>query len=454
MIAQGSDSIRGDRGDTIRNVLAVLFCLFATGAAAADTSVISDEVREALRTKGSAQVLIFLRSTGNEVAISSVTSALSASEMEITVRFKHIPAFAGVIRGAALDKLALDGRIQRIDLDTGGSGAMVEGLALIGGGVVRSKGLLGRGVNVAVLDSGIDRSHPDFAGRIIDEQCFCRNSDGSGCCPDGSTSQSGPGSSADDHGHGTNVSGVVAGAGVLAPQGVAPGANIISIKVLDKNNSFNGTSQVLAGMDWLIEKHPAVRIVNMSLLTSAHFSGDCDTSTSFTLAFAAAVNKMRERNTLVFACSGNTGSLTTMGAPACVRNAVSVGAVYDSNYGTYTGFCTDTARTDFVTCFSDSSSTLDLLAPGSRIRSAGRGSTISNYSGTSQAAPHSAGAAAILLEVNPNLTALQIETVLKTTGRPVVDHRNGISFPRIDLAAAVDAVTPKPTNGRRRGVKR
>jgi subtilisin family serine protease len=93
-----------------------------------------------------------------------------------------------------------------------------------------------------------------------------------------------------------------------------------------------------------------------------------------------------------------------------------------------------------VTCFTNSNSTLDLLAPGAPITSAGRNGGRSTFFGTSQASPHAAGAAAVLLEVDPTLTPDQIETLLKTTGVKVTDAKNGLTFPRIDLLAAVNMV--------------
>lgn len=422
--------------------------------AASSGSVISEDVIDQVRRHGNAQVIVAFRPSEPPEARSRVVESLSPEEFEVTARFRSIPAIAGRIHSAALEKLQRDPRVERIDLDVPGGGGMLESLPLVGGNLVQLKGVSGRGVTVAVLDSGVDRTHPDLQGRITDEQCFCRNNDGSGCCPNGQTSQSGTGAATDDHGHGTNVTGIIASSGIVAPPGMAPGARIIAVKVLDSNNRFGATSQILSGLDWLIEHHPETRVVNMSLLTDAHFTGNCDNSASFTLAFAAAINTLRARGTSVFASSGNTGSTTTMGAPACVQQAISVGAVYDSSFGTYTGFCTDTAAADRVTCFSDSSMTLDLLAPGSRIRSTGRGGGGASFSGTSQASPHAAGAAALLLEINPSLSTAQIESLLKTTGRVIVDHRNGLAVPRLDVAAAADAATPPTSRPRRRAVRR
>src|SRR5207247_2408852 len=95
---------------------------------------------------------------------------------------------------------------------------------------------------------------------------------------------------------------------------------------------------------------------------------------------------------------------------------------------------------DQITCFTNSNITLDLLGPGARITSTGRGGGLSTFIGTSQASPHCAGAAAVLLEVQPKLTPDEIESILKATGVRIFDARNGLTIPRIDLLAAVQYV--------------
>jgi hypothetical protein len=135
-----------------------------------------------------------------------------------------------------------------------------------------------------------------------------------------------------------------------------------------------------------------------------------------------------------------------MEAPACIGEADSVGAVYDSAQGPKTLLgCTDlTTAADQVTCFSDSSTTLDLLAPGAVITATGLGGGTSTYWGTSQAAPHVAAAAAVLFAAVPAATPDQAEFALKSTGQPVIDRANTRITPRIDLEAALAAQTGAP----------
>jgi subtilisin family serine protease len=368
------------------------------------------------------------------------------------VRWQNIPAFAADLAPEAIASLREDPDVVRIDADVSGTGGSGENLQLIGGDAVHAMGYTGKGVTVAVLDSGIDETHPDFSGRIVDEQCFCRNADGSGCCPHGSTTESGLGAAADDEGHGTNVTGILASHGVVSSPGLVPDAKIVSVKVLDRNNVFQTSSQVISGLDWLISNHPEVRVVNMSLFTNALYTGYCDRSESFTMAFASAIDTLKMNGAAVFACAGNNASATTIGAPACIYNAFSVGAVYDRNVGffSFVGVCSDSMTTaDQITCFSDSNSTLDLLGPGALVTASGRGGGLSTFSGTSQATPHAAGSAAILFSIRPSLTVDQVESLLKRTGKPIRDPRNGVTTPRVDILAAVRELL-RPIAPRRR----
>ena len=178
----------------------------------------------------------------------------------------------------------------------------------------------------------------------------------------------------------------------------------------------------------------------MSIDTFALFPGNCDASTAWTMAISSAVAQLHSAGVTLFASSGNDKSTTSMGAPACIKDVVSVGAVYDSAYGPDQLFCRDPSAADRVTCFSDSSPTLDLLAPGAVITSTGlrsQGSPVSTYIGTSQASPHAAATTAMLLQAKPSLTPDQVEGVLKA-GKLIRDWRNGRVTSRIDALAALD----------------
>jgi hypothetical protein len=212
------------------------------------------------------------------------------------------------------------------------------------------------------------------------------------------------------------------------------------VKMLDRNNGFNSIDPVVSALNWLALNAPDVRIVNMSIGTTALFTGYCDSATAWTMSLASAVATLHARGVTLFAAAGNDTATVAMAAPACIRDVVSVGAVYDSAYGSDQVVCRDPSAADKVTCFSDSSPALDLLAPGALITSTGlrsRGSPLSTYLGTSQASPHAAAAAAVLLQARPTLTPLEVEGVLNGSGTPLTDRRNGRVTPRIDALAAL-----------------
>jgi subtilisin family serine protease len=405
--------------------------------------IIGRDVERELRERGVARVIVMMRDRS--------MPALDSGEFTTVARWHHATAFAGVVlRDSALAKLESDPNVWRADLDTGGSASDAESTPLIGANTVQAMGYTGKGVTVAILDTGIDTTHPDLAGRIVDQHCFCANGS-TGCCPNGQTEQSGAGSAVDDNGHGTNVCGIVASKGSIAPIGIAPGVSLVVVKVLDKNALFSSTAQILSALEWVFDNHPEVRVINMSLGTNARFNTYCDFSASFAAAMGQVIDAFYQRGTAVFVSSGNNAASDSMQVPACLRNSVSVGAVYDGNNGSvsFPGVCSDpTTTADQITCFTNSNATLDLLAPGAIITSTGRGGGTSSYLGTSQASPHCAAAAAVLLEVQPALKPSEIESILKSTGKPLFDSRNGVTTPRIDLLAAVQSA--KSTHPRRR----
>jgi subtilisin family serine protease len=363
-------------------------------------------------------------------------------ELNLRRRFATLNALAGDITSAGVARLVADPRVIRIDLDKGGAANLVEARALARIDPVLSSGFTGRGVTVAVLDSGVDAQHSDLLSSVVTEQCFC--SGNGGCCPNATSTQSGPGAAFDDNGHGTNVAGIITSDGTVAPRGAAPDADVVSVKVLASDNSFCCSSDVLAGLDWVLNQRPEVDLVNLSLGTVDLFTGNCDSSTAYTSSYATAVNALRGRGVLVFASSGNNRS-SAMAAPACVAKVISVGAVYDGNNGsvTFPGVCTDaTTQADQVTCFSNSSAQTDLFAPGAVITSTGLGGGVSSYMGTSQASPMAVACAADLLQAYPGLTPDQLESALKRSPKRVTDPKNGLSFPRLDCQTAFAVAGP------------
>jgi len=381
-----------------------------------------------------------LRNAEVEAIQGNVLEGLRPGDFLLTHRWQSLNAFAGDVTSAGLRALAEDPDVLMVDVDPPAYADLAESAALIRADQVRGAGTTGKGVVVAILDTGVDTHHPDIRDSLIGEQCFCTSPSGAGCCPNGSAQQSGPGAAEDDHGHGTNVTGIITSDGRVAPMGIAPDAQVIVVKVLDKTGAGTSTS-ILSGLDFVINQHPEVKVVNLSLGLANLFSGSCDSAASFTTAFAAAVNTLRGRGAVFFASSGNNGSTSQIAVPACIGNAIAVGAVYKADAGTISFGCTDaTTAADRIPCFSNSDSQVDVLAPGAPVTSAGIGGGVSTFVGTSQACPVAAGVAALMLSAHPGLSPDALEAALKNTGVTVIDARNGLSFRRIDAKSAVDAV--------------
>jgi subtilisin len=343
------------------------------------------------------------------------------------------PAFAAEIDADELEELRNDPRVRAVALDTGGSGGLAQSLPLIGADRVHALGLDGRGTTVAVIDSGIDQSHPAFAGRIAGEACFCDNLDGSGCCPSGDIERLGPGSATDDQGHGTHVAGIVSG--------VAPATELVAVKVLDSANRFRSFTQVYRALEWIADNRPDVEAINMSLGTDARLTDAECQSFAIGLGLQPVIARLRARGVLIAASTGNNGDTSKMWLPACMTDVLGVGATFDN--------------ADAVASFSNSSSSLDLLAPGVSITSTARGGGTTTLSGTSMAAPHVAGLIALMKQkAGPVLGADEIQTLLHVNGKPVLDGRNSITAPRIDAFATISATpVPPPTLPRRRSVR-
>ncbi len=355
----------------------------------------------------------------------SVLDRLDPLDYIVIHRFKSVPGLALRVKSAgALYYLASMPEIQRIDLDVGGRGGLDQSRPWINADQAHSDGFTGWGRTVAVLDSGIDSDHPDLMDALVYEHCYCYNPDGHGC-PDGNSEQDGSGSAEDDHGHGTHVTGIITGNGNIAPLGIAPDTKIVAVKMLDKNNSFYSSSDIVAALDWIYNNRPDVDVVNMSLYTYDKFSGYCDETYAWTINLATAINNLRSIGILCISIAGNDSLAGKMTAPGCISSVIAVGATYDNQ--------------DSVANFSNSDEPLDIFAPGVSINSTAMGGGSTTFSGTSMAAPHVTAATAMLRQKNPNLLPSEMELALETSPVSITDP-NGITRPRLDVVAALAEV--------------
>lgn len=418
-------------------LLSLLACLEGF-AAPASAATFSAELPARLQRNGRAAVVVALRrdaaarETGSmakrraKIARqrNGILRAVQADELTVLRAYEAVAGFAAVVSEAGLAQLASHPDVQSIDLDAQGGGALARSVRQIRADRVHVRGITGTGTTIAVLDTGVDATHPDLADALVHEECFCANE----CCPGGATRSSGPGSAATRHRHGTHVAGIAVSRGRIAPRGVAPGANLVAVRVLDDDNRGE-LSDWLAGLDWIAAYRPDVRVVNMSLASDEWFSVPCDRDCegqplcAENMLFRELITLLYQRGTLVFAAAGNDRKAHALTSPACVEPAIAVGAV-------------DAA--DQVASFSNGGPLLDLLAPGVGILSDGLNSGLAFVSGTSMATPHAAGVAALLLAARPGSSAEGIETAMRETGRPITDSRNGRVTPRVDALAALN----------------
>ncbi|WP_286266754.1 S8 family serine peptidase [Thalassotalea atypica] len=361
-----------------------------------------------------------------------VINVLKGQEFQVIRSYNAVPAIVIRTSTEVIKALAKSPLVQNIGLDnSGGVGHLNEAIPQSNIDLVKAIPLSGEGIEVAIIDSGLDENHLDFTERVVSRACFSSD------CTE---------SIYDQHGHGTNVTGILAGAGTIAPQGGAPNTQLHILKVLDANNSFDSSSQVVAALDHIITELPNVSIVNMSIGTSALFTSSCDDSRSWTKPLADAINQLHARGVTLFASAGNDGNKEAITAPACLQNVIAVGATWDSRISSYTGFCTEPSPiAGELTCFSNSSDNVDIVAPGATITATGINSGISHYSGTSMAAPFVASCAALLQQAKPSLTPLELRKTLVENGGAMVTDSEGRSLPSLDCWQAYQSLNIEET---------
>ncbi len=410
---------------------------------------VEPQVMQALNEDGEVRVVVALnlpaaaqslqaRSQALSRAQVQVLSNVTAWEFQLVHRYSAVPGLVGVVTPRGLEQLRRSPDVRAIALDMPVEPATIESAALIRADRVwKELGMTGAGVNIAVIDSGIDVHHPDLVGSLVAQHCFTQEA----CLP-GRTNESAY--AQDEHGHGTRVAGVITSDGLASPKGIAPDAGIVAVRVMDALGA-GWTSDVIAAIDWVVadQERLNIKVINLSLGGNL-YHGVCDRQDANTMLYADALLAAREAGITVFAASGNQGQQDALIAPACISSVVAVGSTYDANLGPRSwNTCVDnTTMPDRITCFSNSDVTLDLLAPGAWIDTAALGGGRGGDAGTSMAAPQVAAVAALMLQAEASLQPADIESRLKQTGVPVTDIRDGRVTPRIDAFAAVSPLVP------------
>jgi len=350
----------------------------------------------------------------------------TSQELAGTTTTRELNSIGGKAVDAAKDQLpelwksmtatrALSGGISKIWLDGKVRAVLDKSVPQIGAPAAWQAGYEGSGVQVAVLDTGVDAQHPDLVGKVKEAQDF-------------SGSATGP---ADHFGHGTHVAATIAGTGAGAGgtrKGVAPKADLLVGKVL-ADDGWGYDSWIIAGMEWAAAE--GAKVINMSLGGEA---------TDGTDPLSQAVDDITaQTGTLFVVSAGNEGRDESVGTPGAAASALTVAAV---------------DRADGLADFSSRGPRLgdaglkpEISAPGVDIvaaRAAGTamGGPVDNLytaaSGTSMAAPHVAGAAALLAQQHPDWKADQLKNALVSTAKTQPNqtvYAQGAG--RVDLSRAI-----------------
>ena len=336
-------------------------------------------------------------------------------------------------RPEALRQLQADPEVQYIFPDVKHKAITAQSLPLIQQPSAASvMNRQGAGKAIAVLDTGVTYTRTEFGN------CTAAGLPASTCRVSAVYEAATNDNALDSIGHGTEVA--------MTALAVAPKANIVAVDVFDGNSALS--SDIIEGINWVISNRTLynIGVINLSLGDGVPHTAACGPENGF----YSSIRSARNAGLVVVAAAGNEGYTTGISSPACIANALAVGATYDANVGaltwnlsqytTTTGAVTSTTcqdgstTADQVTCFSNSSAMLDVLAPGALVSVGG-----TTVAGTSIASPMVSGAVAVLRAQFTTESASQIETRITTTGPLVTDARNSIGRRRLDLLAAQGA---------------
>ncbi len=368
--------------------------------------------------------------------------AASAGEKTVPVIVRHAPgvffsqalgdvhpfelmnATAMTLRPADIEKLAAQSDVEFIWADLPIHTCLDVSVPKIEVPAVWDAGFTGTDIKLAIVDTGIDPTHPDFSGRIVARKNFVGGGDN------------------DENGHGTHVTSIAAGTGEKSGgkyRGVAPNASLYVAKVLDANGG-GAMSGVMSGVEWAVQQR--AQVINLSLGSD----GACDGTDALSTLCDTAV---RDHGVVLCAAAGNAGpGASTVGSPGCARLVMTIGASTDD---------------DAVASFSSRGPTVDgrvkpdLVFPGVGIvaaQAAGTqlGSVVEpgyiSLNGTSMATPHASGSACLLLQANPQLIPAQVKSALRNTTVDLNLPANTQGTGRANVFAALQQAigeTPPPT---------
>jgi subtilisin family serine protease len=359
-----------------------------------------------------------------------VIGALGTAGYKVLHRYRYIPALALELDPAALASLRASGLAATVQLDELDTAVLSESVPLINAPDVWDLGYDGAGQSVAIVDTGVDSTHAFLSGRVVGEACFSSGGD----CPGEKTSVHGPGSAAPclfdtvNCPHGTHVAGIAAGYDSPGLSGVAPGADIVAVQVFSDvgGGAAAYTADQLAALEYVYAVRDTYNIasVNMSIGGTTTYPSACDTDVR-----KLAIDNLLGAGVATVIAAGNGYANDGVSAPGCISTAVTVAS---------------STKADERSDFSNIGEMVDVIAPGSMIYSSVPGGWAS-YNGTSMAAPHVAGAWALLKEAKPSAGVEDILAAIKYS--PVEIPAASWSIARLDVADALSRLDlPWPEN--------
>jgi subtilisin len=362
-------------------------------------------------------------------------------------KFKFVPQLVIEANPSQIVALSMNPRVRSIHEDKLVGLDLALSVPYIGANHAWLEGYTGAGQVVAVLDSGIDSDHEFLNGKVLSEACYSNAGglgEGTTLCPNGLPVQIGSGAAINCSiaipgcEHGTHVAGIAVGSGVTF-SGVAPGADLIAIQVFTEfedpicfmygqpNTPCIMTylySDLISGLERVYELRETFEIAAVNLsLGGGYYDIEC-----FEDPLNAIIDTLRSVEIATIVASGNSGFTDAIGTPACVPAAISVASI---------------DLFDQVSIFSSVASFLDFYAPGDGIYSSLPNDAYGYREGTSMAAPHVAGAWAVIKSKIPHARVDFIHQVLAETSPLVDDLRPGGSvtgIPRIQLDEAIDRI--------------
>lgn len=374
-----------------------------------------------------------------------VISSIKAGTVEVVHSFQVVPGFVAVVDLTGLLELQANPLVRTIHVPIEPVGLLDSSAPVIRADLVRNQyGITGQRMVIAVIDSGVDVSHPDLSDDIMMQYCANISAPLANRCP-----PTGQDQAVETIGHGTMVTGVIASNGVSINPitsrsliGIAPNAKIIAVRMYSNLGTSDSTDLENA-LQWiyLTGYQYNISAVNISFGYGV-LPYNCDLDPSIPPNVVGLINLVHDvRGIKIFAASGNVGYTNLINWPACFNAVISVGATDDL---------------DNIWAFSDASPALDFLAPGFDITTTCT-SGVCAGNGTSLASPHAASVGLLVEQANSTATLSDVpplnspfRDVLDTAAVSVSDTRvtpSPPSYLRIDALGPVQNVLPDSTPG-------